>query len=735
LPDILRHLAADDVKRLIAGEFHDPHAVLGAHAGQGDVVIRAMHPDAETAEVVLQNGKIEMTRIHPGGLFAAIVKNAGPSISYRIRFKFADGNSWERGDPYSFLPTLGDLDLYLHGEGTHRRLYERLGAHRREIDGQDGVSFAVWAPTAKGVSLVGDFNRWDARLFPMRMVGGSGVWELFVPDVGPGAKYKFEIKTRDGRTCLKTDPYGFAMEGPPYSASIVWEPGQYAWNDSGWMDKRRAFDHRQRPMAIYEAHLGSWARREDGGHLTYRELGDRLVAHALRFGFTHIELLPVAEHPFEASWGYQVTGYFAPTHRHGPPDDFKYFVDVCHQNGIGVILDWVPAHFPKDDFSLGQFDGTALYEHEDPKQAEHADWGTLIFNFGRHEVKNFLIANALYWLDEYHIDALRVDAVASMLYLDYSRKEGEWVPNRYGGRENLEAIEFLRDLNRAVYGEFPGCFTIAEESTAWGGVTVPAHLGGLGFGFKWNMGWMHDTLEYFSRDPVHRSHHHDGLTFSMLYAHTENFVLPISHDEVVHGKKSLLEKLPGDTWQKFATLRLLLAYMYMHPGKKLLFMGTELASHNEWSHDVGLDWGLEADPMRRGLQDFLRDLGALYLEKRALWEWDSEGRGFSWIDCGDREQSVISFIRSCSTGHLVCIFNLTPIVRHDYRVGVPSGGRYRELLNTDAGWYGGGDVGNAGAATCEPVPFHGHPHSLSLTLPPLGCLILEPKLEPESGKG
>jgi len=600
LTDILSHPVAGDVESLIAGESRDPHAILGAHPfGEGDgavVVIRAMHPDALTAEVCLDDGgSVEMERIHDGGLFAAAVKDKAWPISYRIRFGFAGGAVWERGDPYAFMPTLGDVDIYLHGEGAHRLLYERLGAQLREESGRRGVAFAVWAPNARRVSVVGDFNGWDGRLHPMRMMGASGIWELFIPDAGPGIRYKYEIKTPEGSLRLKTDPFAFAMEGPPGCASIVWETGKYEWGDDTWMKERGLKEPSRGPMAVYEAHLGSWMRDEDGRWLSYPELARRLVEHVKEFGFTHIELLPVAEHPFDGSWGYQVTGYFAPTHRFGTPDDFKRFVDICHQNDIGVILDWVPAHFPKDDYSLRWFDGTALYEHLDPRQAEQRDWGTLVFNFGRHEVRNFLLASALFWLDEYHIDGLRVDAVASMLYLDYSKKQGEWVPNRYGGKEDLHAIDFIRRLNEAVYGQFPGCFTLAEESTSWQGVTLPTYVGGLGFGFKWNMGWMNDTLEYFSLDPIHRSFHH--------------FVLPISHDEVVHGKKSLLAKLPGDLWQKFANLRLLMAYMYTHPGKKHLFMGTELAPEQEWNHDFGLDWSLGADPLRKGLRAFITSPG------------------------------------------------------------------------------------------------------------------------------
>ncbi len=649
---LLTGILPKDVERLVRVEHPDPHSILGAHLHtveeKAGVVVRAFHPEATQAEVAVEGKEpFLMEKCHPGGLFACFLPDQDLPVSYKVRFTFADGNQWESNAPYRFMPTLGDLDLYLAGEGTHHRLYERLGAHLHETDGVKGVSFAVWAPNARRVSVIGDFNRWDGRLFPMRQMGSSGIWEIFVPEIGPGTVYKYEIKTAKGELRIKTDPYAFAMELRPGTASIVWKLEAYEWHDDAWMTTRSERNLRQEPMAIYEVHLGSWMRvaEEENRWLTYRELAPRLVEHAKKFGFTHVEIMPVAEHPFDGSWGYQVTGYYAPTSRFGNPDDFKYFVDACHQHGIGVIMDWVPAHFPKDDYSLRLFDGTALYEHVDPREGEHAEWGTLIFNFGRHEVRNFLMANALFWLDKYHIDGLRVDAVASMLYLDYGRQDGEWIPNRYGGNENLEAIEFFRELNKAVYGLFPGCFTIAEESTAWTGVTSPAHLGGLGFGFKWDMGWMHDTLLYFSKDPVHRKYHHNNLTFSMMYAYSENFVLPFSHDEVVYGKGSLLRKMPGDDWQKFANLRLLLAYMYTHPGKKLLFMGSELAQWDEWYHEKGLDWHLQSDSMHKAFQQFMMDLGRLYLEHSALWELDPFPEGFSWIDCNDSEGSVISYVR------------------------------------------------------------------------------------------
>jgi 1,4-alpha-glucan branching enzyme len=670
-----------------------------------------------------------MEPIQPRGIFVAQVTGQRWPFFYRLRFRFPDGTTWEEFDPYRFPPTLGEMDLYLSGEGTHHRIYDRLGAHTREIEGIGGVSFAVWAPNARGVSVVGDFNFWNGRLYPMRSLGASGIWEIFLPGVTEGVRYKYEIRGADGSLRVKSDPYAFATELRPHTASIVGNTEHYSWGDEGWMRARASRNPRHEPMAIYEVHLGSWKRVPEEGNrwLTYREIAPLLVEHVKKFGFTHVELLPVAEHPLDASWGYQVTGYYAPTRRYGTPDDFRFFVDTCHQNGIGVILDWVPAHFPKDDYSLRQFDGTALYEHEDPRRGEHRDWDTLIFNYGRNEVRNFLLANALFWLDKYHVDGLRVDAVASMLYLDYSRPDGEWIPNPYGGRENLEAVDFIRRLNEFVYGLYPGCFTIAEESTDWGGVTLPTYLGGLGFGFKWNMGWMHDTLLYFSKDPIHRSFHHNTLTFSMLYEYSENFIMPLSHDEVVHEKRSLLSKMPGSQWEKFANLRLLLAYLYTHPGKKLLFMGTELAPDVEWDHDQSLDWNLQADPMRQGLQRFLEDLGRLYRQQPALWEWDHIPQGFFWIDCQDYQQSVVSYVRQAKSKHLVCILNLTPVTRTGYRIGVPGRKAYAEKFNSDSAFYGGANIGNGGLVKVDPIPFHSYFQSISLTLPPLSCLILKPQ--------
>ncbi len=733
---LLQGISSTDIKRLVNVEHADPHSILGAHPyvmqGKKGVVIRAFHPDAVKVEALIEGRKpCWMDKCDPRGLFALFVPRRRLPLPYRLRFSFQNGDRWESDAPYRFMPTLGDTDLHLAGEGTHRRLYDKLGAHLCSLDGVKGVSFAVWAPSAKRVSVVGEFNAWDGRLFPMRAMGASGIWEIFIPGLGPGTLYKYEIKTAEGQLRLKADPYAFASELRPATASKVWDMEAYEWSDERWLAGRGGRNLRQEPMAIYEVHLGSWMRVEEEGHrwLTYRELAPKLVKHVKAFGFTHVELLPVAEHPLDASWGYQVTGYYAPTSRFGTPDDFKFLVDTFHRHGVGVIVDWVPAHFPKDDWSLRLFDGTALYEHRDPREGEHAEWGTLIFNFGRHEVRNFLIANALFWLDQYHVDGLRVDAVASMLYLDYGKKDGEWIPNRYGGNENLEAVEFFRKLNEALYGLFPGCFTVAEESTAWSGVTSPAYLGGLGFGFKWDMGWMHDTLLYFGKEPVHRKHHQNNLTFSMVYAFSENFILPFSHDEVVYGKGALLRKMPGDEWQKFANLRLLLGYMYTHPGKKLLFMGMELASMDEWYHEKGLDWHLLSDPRRRGFQAYLKDLGKLYLDHPALWELDPIPEGFSWIDCNDADAGVLSYIRFGKRVHLVCVLNLTPVPRHGYRIGVPHKEGYRERINSDSTYYGGSNMGNAEFVEAEDVPFHGFAQSITLTLPPLACLILEPGSE------
>jgi 1,4-alpha-glucan branching enzyme len=594
---------------------------------------------------------------------------------------------------------ISDYDLYLFGEGKHTRIYDKLGAHPLTTDDAAGVQFAVWAPNAGAVSVVGDFNGWNSAAHAMQSLGASGVWEVFVPGARTGQRYKFHLRTRWGATILKSDPYGFAFESPPGSASIVCDP-QHEWADDRWMQRRASQDSWfRKPMAVYEVHLGSWARVPDEGNrfLTYPELAAWLIPYVKEMGYTHIELLPIMEHPFTGSWGYQVTGFYAPTTRYGTPAQFKAFMDECHQQDIGVILDWVPGHFPKDDYALARFDGTALYEHQDPRQGEHRDWGTLIFNYGRNEVRNFLLANALYWLEEYHADGLRVDAVASMLYLDYSREGGQWVPNRFGGRENLEAIDFLRQLNTFTHAEHPGSITIAEESTAWPSVSRPTYVGGLGFTYKWNMGWMNDMLEYVRQDPVHRRWHHNKVTFSLMYAFSENFVLPFSHDEVVHGKGSMFAKIPGDEWQKTATLRALYGYMYAHPGKKLMFMGCELGQRREWNHDQSLDWHLLEYPLHAGLRQFVLDINRVYKAEAPLHEVDFEGRGFQWIDCNDHENSVISFIRRDSSGgFLVCVLNFTPVPRDGYRIGVPAGGAYHELINSDSEVYGGSSASVTG---------------------------------------
>jgi 1,4-alpha-glucan branching enzyme len=728
-PDDLVHAA--DLRAFADGRRHAPHSLLGAHPaelyGTRGTIVRAFHPDAAGCELLRPDvppvGMLPLGE----GVFGVFVPGVEAPLAYRLRFHFDAAGTWERDDPYRFLPTLGEIDLHLIGEGTHRRLWQVLGSQPRTIDGTAGSAFAVWAPNAASVSLVGDFNRWDGRLFPMRSLGSSGVWELFVPGVGPGALYKYELRTREGELRTKADPLGREMELPPATASRV-TASTYAWGDQQWMQTRVTKDLTREPMSVYEVHLGSWARVPEEGNrwLTYRELVPRLVNHAKVLGFTHLELMPVAEHAFYPSWGYQVTGYFAPTSRYGTPDDFRHFVDYCHQAGIGVIVDWVPAHFPKDDFSLRRFDGTPLYEHEDPRRGEHPDWGTLIFNYGRNEVRNFLVANAIYWLEEFHIDGLRVDAVASMLYLDYSRKEGEWMPNPYGGRENVEAIDFLRAFNSTIHEEVPGAFTIAEESTAWGGVTRPPSEGGLGFTFKWNMGWMHDTLNFFTKEPVHRKHHIDQLTFSMLYEYTERFINSISHDEVVHGKGALVEKMPGDFWQKLANVRLLFAYQYTRPGKQLIFMGTEFAQHHEWNVDVSLDWHIADHPQRQELQRFLGELARYYVQTPALWRSDPDSFGFEWIDCSDKDNTVLSYMRRDVDKFVIVVLNFTPVPRVGYRIGVPRSGRYVERLSSDDQRFGGSDFETKAVVDADPIAAHGREWSLALNVPPLGALILEP---------
>jgi 1,4-alpha-glucan branching enzyme len=711
----------------------DAFAFLGPHPERDGFVVRAFHPAASAVEIRTSTGELTpMTRSKDkdeDGLWEAHIKDAS---DYRLVITYPAGHMLEVDDPYRYGRVLTDFDLHLFGEGTHHRAFEKLGAHRMHLGSTVGVHFAVWAPNADRVSLVGDFNGWDGRVNPMRLLAPSGVWEIFIPNLHDGENYKFEIRTKHGEILKKADPFGFAFEVPPQSASVVRDITNYQWNDGAWMAARKdKGEWLGRPMSVYEVHLGSWARVPEEGNrfLTYTELAKRLVPYVKELGFTHIELLPVMEHPFSGSWGYQVLGFFAPTSRFGTPQEFKYFIDVCHQAGLGVILDWVPGHFPKDQHGLARFDGTALYEHADPRQGEHQDWGTLIFNYGRNEVRNFLLSNALFWLDEYHLDGLRVDAVASMLYLDYSRKDGEWIPNQYGGRENLDAIAFLQELNRLTHGEYQGSITAAEESTSWGGVSRPVHLGGLGFTYKWNMGWMHDMLHYVKEDPVHRRWHHNQITFSMLYAFTENFILPFSHDEVVHGKRSMLDRMPGDVWQKLANLRTLYGYMYGHPGKKLLFMGDEFGQWREWNHDRSLDWHLLQDSAHASLRRFVQDLNWHYAAEPALHERDFTPDGFSWIDCNDNENSIVSMVRFARDRRdcVVMVFNFTPVPRFGYRIGVPEPGHYAEILNSDSEIYGGSNVGNLGGLQTEPLPSHGFEQSISLTVPPLGCVYLKPR--------
>jgi len=733
-------VAAAELDRLARREHPEPHAILGAHPSdnaQDGVIVRALRPAAETVSVKPRSGRaVALKQIHPAGIFEGTLRDAQLPLDYQLRVDYGASGTFTLDDPYRFLPTIGELDLHLMGEGRHEQLYDRLGAHVREIGTHPpvhGTAFAVWAPAARSVSVVGDFNSWDGRLHPMRALGTSGIWELFLPGVGAGAHYKYEILSGDGELLLKADPYAQQTEVPPKTASVICAP-THVWTpaDGDYLSRRTGRQPLTEPMSIYEVHLGSWRRNslQDNRSLTYTELADELSAYVADMGFTHVELLPVMAHPFTGSWGYQVTGYYAPTPGYGTPDDLRAFVDRLHQRGIGVILDWVPAHFPRDEFALARFDGTALYEHADPRRGAHPDWGTLVFNFGRHEVRNFLISNALFWLREYHVDGIRVDAVASMLYLDYSRREGEWVPNQFGGREDLEAVAFLAELNEVIYGEVPGIVSAAEESTAWPGVSRPTYLGGLGFGFKWNMGWMHDTLGYFEQDPIYRRYHHHELTFSLMYAFSENFVLPLSHDEVVHGKGSLYTKMAGsDPWQKLANLRALYAYMWAHPGKKLLFMGQEFAQIDEWSEERSLDWQLLEQPAHAGIQALVRDLNRVYRDEPALWELDSDPSGFWWLEPNDADNNVLAFARCCAEGERVLVFaaNLSPVPRHGYRLGLPRSGRWREAVNTDSSFYGGSDVGSFGGVTPEPIPWHDQPFSAEVTLPPLGAVWLVPE--------
>lgn len=719
---------------IIEARSHDPFDYLGRHTpvkkSESGVVVRAFKPRAEKMWLLPAGEKaqaIPMSRIEGTDLFEVLWADGDFDSAYRFRIENKEGHSWEEEDVYRFGTILGDMDLHLIGEGNHYEKYAIMGAHVRDHEGVAGVGFAVWAPSAERVSVIGNFNHWDGREHQMRVRGSSGIWELFIPGLCEGEVYKFEIRGQGGSVFEKTDPYAQQMELRPATASVVHNPAKYTWNDDAWVASRAHHQSADKPMNIYEVHLGSWRRGGDGtGYLSYQDAAHQLVEYCQWMGYTHIELLPITEHPFDGSWGYQTVGYFAPTSRFGSPDDFRYFVDYCHQNGIGVFLDWVPAHFPKDAHGLARFDGTALYEHEDPRLGEHKDWGTYIFNFGRNEVRNFLIASALFWLDQFHIDGLRVDAVASMLYLDYSRDEGEWVPNKFGGRENLEAVEFLKQFNCLVHERFPGAVTMAEESTSWPMVSRPTYLGGLGFTMKWNMGWMNDTLSYFEKDPVYRSYNHHQVTFSMVYAFTENFILPFSHDEVVHGKGSMPEKMPGDDWQKFANLRLLYAYMYSHPGKKLMFNGLEFGQWPEWNFDASLSWDQSNFMPHRGLQLMMRDMNHLYKDLPALHEVDFDGNGFQWIDCNDAEQSILSYIRRDQNGGLVVVvMNMTPVPRGNYRLGVPLTGRYSEIMNTDSSVYGGSNTHNASPVVSEEQAWMGQDHSICITLPPLSCVIFK----------
>ena len=713
------------MQQLQQGRLHDPFAVLGVQPCKGGSVVRAMMP---TAESVNLQGFGAMTRLQGTDIFEYhLTRKQAAALPQHYKLDWVEkyqGKSHEVVSPYSFSPQIGDLDLHLFAEGRHYHAYRFLGARLMTVDGIAGCQFAVWAPGVKRVSVVGSFNGWHGLRHLMRNRGYSGIWEIFIPGLASGDNYQFEILTEDDSLLTKIDPYAQQMKARPQIDCVVPADEQFEWRDDQWMAQRKNWDWQREPMAIYELHLGSWQRNKQGDFMNYRDIALRLVDYVSALGYTHIELLPVMEHPLDQSWGYQVTGFYAPTARFGSPSDFRYLVDLCHQKGIGVLLDWVPGHFPRDEYALARFTGRATYEHPDPRRGEHKDWGTLIFDYGRNEVKNFLFSNAIYWLQEYHVDGLRVDAVASMLYLDYSRKAGEWVPNEFGGRENLEAIAFFKDLNEVVHASFPGALTMAEESTSWPMVSRPVYLGGLGFSMKWNMGWMNDTLEYIEFDPVHRKYHQDKLTFSQLYAYTENFILPFSHDEVVHMKRSMLDKMPGDEWRKRANLRLLYAWQYAHPGKKLLFMGGEFGQWNEWDCQKALDWSLASVPGHQGLQFLVGDLNRLYRRYSALHQRDFSGDGFEWIDCEDRDQSVLSFIRWSEHDHIVCLFNFTPVPRHAYRIGVPEVGDYHEILNTDSDYYGGSNLGNEGVLNAHAQVWKGMPASVELTLPPLSALLL-----------
>jgi len=714
----------DALAALAEGRNGDPYSVLGSHQLDGQRHVTAFVPGAVTVVAETEAGEHALTP--EGALFSGPVPGSG---AYRLCATAGDGTRWHFEDPYRYGPVLGDIDEYLLGEGTHRRLWQALGAHVMTHEGSRGCHFAVWAPNAVRVSVVGDFNQWDGRRHPMRQRGPTGVWEIFLPGLGEGTVYKYEILDAEGRVLpLKSDPVGFGSQHPPETASIVRDIGGYGWSDADWMSDRAARQSIKAPISIYEVHLGSWTRKENGRVISYKEAAEELVSYVAEMGFTHIELLPISEHPFDGSWGYQPVGLFSPTIRHGPPHEFRDLVEAAHEAGIGVILDWVPGHFPTDAHGLGRFDGTALYEHADPKEGFHQDWNTLIFNYGRAEVSNYLVSNALYWLEEYHLDGLRVDAVASMLYRDYSREDGAWVPNKDGGRENYEAIALLQEMNKQAYAACPGILTAAEESTSYPRVSGPVHQGGLGFGFKWNMGWMNDTLDYMARDPVHRKHHHNQMTFGMAYAYSENFILPLSHDEVVHGKGSMIGKMPGLTGEKFANLRAYYGFMWGHPGKKLLFMGQDFAQWAEWNHDTSLDWEALQDPAHKGVQAWVRDLNMFYVGEAAMHVGDSDPHGFQWILADDAETSVYAWVRRGAPDdkEVVVICNMTPVERPDYRIGLPRAGLWREALNSDAALYGGENRGNLGRIEARAGDTHGQPAFAPLYLPPLSTLFLVP---------
>jgi len=713
-----------NLDKLANGSHYDPFSVLGNQATHQQKFILFYLPHTQQLTVGKKN--IPAQRLNNSDFFVCREQLDQLDPHYLLTRTDTNNNVSRFYDPYSFQRQLDDFDLNLFSAGKHLHIYNILGAHPKTIDGIDGILFATWAPNAMRVSVTGDFNHWDGRCHPMRSLGSSGVWELFIPGLASDSLYKFEIKNRDSEAVVsKSDPYAQQLELRPRTASVIQTQSHYHWQDKNWLNSRNKSDWLHEPLSIYECHLGSWQRDKQGNFLNYRELAHQLVDYIKTTGFTHIELLPITEHPLDASWGYQTTGYFAPTRRFGTTEDFRYFVDYCHQNNIGVLLDWVPAHFPKDEHGLANYDGSPLYEHEDPRRGEHRDWGTLIYNYGRNEVKNFLLSSAVFWLEEFHLDGLRVDAVASMLYLDYSREDGDWLPNQHGGNENIEAIEFLRELNEITHGHFPGTMIMAEESTAWPQVTRPTNIGGLGFSMKWNMGWMHDTLNYMQNDPVHRHYHHDQLTFGLLYLFSENFILPFSHDEVVHGKSSMLNKMPGDEWQRFANLRLLYTYMFTYPGKKLLFMGCEFAQGDEWNHDETLDWYVLQYPLHQGVQKLVGDLNSLYRQHNALHKYDFDNMGFEWIDCHDTDQSVLSYLRKSEDETIIIILNFTPVIRKNYRIGVPVAGNYEIILNSDSTFYAGSNAGSNSGIKAEKTAWMNHPASLSLTLPPLAGLVLK----------